>query len=291
MQSIGSNDTTITDYTENLRQDYFNALLYIVAFSIVAIIFSLITLAIYSNSIFKHFLPFFLTESILLFLLVMAEVIGFVLYLNPSSLKIKGSQEKHNIDNEYGTKAVTADNFSPFITYYNLLEQQLNKYACELIQSPQSIHKLQFFESLDILLRNEIINRKAYNLLNDLRRYRNALVHSLDIDKTVNPTIYKELEDMYELINDIYQNRNNENFHEKICKLYEYANTQGFNETEQNIIAYVSNNPTASISEISEHIGYSKASTTRKLKLLQESGLIQNQRIGKSNNWIVPNKN
>jgi predicted HTH transcriptional regulator len=160
-----------------------------------------------------------------------------------------------------------------------------------LIQSPQSIHKLQLFESLDILLGNEIINRKAYNLLNDLRRYRNALVHSLDIDKTVNPTIYKELEDMYELINDIYQNRNNENFHEKICKLYEYANTQGFNETEQNIIAYVSNNPTASISEISEHIGYSKASTTRKLKLLQESGLIQNQRIGKSNNWIVPNKN
>lgn len=288
IQSLGTTDDTITDYTDKLRYDYFHALMFIIAFSVIDIIFCLITLAIYKSDIFIWYLPFFMTESILLFLLIMEEVIRFALYLNPSSLKIKGSQEKQIIDNEYQTTGESQDNFSAFITYYNLLEQLLKKYACELIQNTQSAYKLQFFEVLDILLENKIINKDIYNSINELRKYRNALVHSLESDKTVNPKIYEKLQKIYNLIKDIYENRNDEKVKDqKINTLFHYSEECRTSELEQKLFSYLKDFPSASISEIAERLGYSKASIVYKLNLLQRSGLIRNNHLGKTNNWEV----
>ena len=62
------------------------------------------------------------------------------------------------------------------------LEKLLKDFACFLIESPNSTYKIQIFEALDVLLRNEIINRETYSIIDEFRRYRNALVHSLDTD-------------------------------------------------------------------------------------------------------------
>jgi uncharacterized protein YutE (UPF0331/DUF86 family) len=290
IHSVGLEDKSIAEYTEKLRYDYFNALVYIVIFSIVDIIFCIITLAIYSCALIV-LLSFFLTESILLFLLIMAEVIRFVLYLSPSTLKIKGSQEKHSIESEYNqnddSNSDIVYNYTTFITKYISLEQLISVFACELVQRTQDINKLQNSEALDILLQKGIINGKSYNLLNMLRRYRNALAHGFEGDKYVNPIINKRLEDMYRLINDIYVYRNSERFQEKINKLYEYTDKYGTNETQKKIIEYLNKHPQSSSSEISEHIGHSKATIVRNLKLLQESGLVKNVGAGKSNRWTT----
>ena len=216
MQSIGAADDTITEYTDKLRFDYFHSLIYIIIFSVIDIITCLIILAIYNeDNTFFLLLPFFLTEAILLFLFIMVEVIKFALYLNPASIKEKSMQVKHIIDDKYPSSNNTQTNFSDFITYYNILEQLLKEYACELIQSPQSAYKLNFFDILNILQQKEIINNNVYHLINNLRRYRNALVHSLNSDKSVNAVIYQELMDIYNLIRDIYKNRNNEKIKQK----------------------------------------------------------------------------
>lgn len=287
IQAIGASDDTITEYAENLRNDYFSALLYIIIFGISDIILCLITLAVYDD-IFSCCLPFFLTESILLFLLIMVEVLRFALYLNPFSIKNKGSQEKHILDSEHQSSAEYSTILGPFITYFNMLENVLKQYACDLIRSPQSIKRLQLSEALDILLSHEIIDRRAYDLIQELRRYRNALVHSFDDDKKVNPAIYEELEDIYKLIADIYESKDEkDNYQKKIRKLYEYTNTCVAKETETEIIAYLKEHPSATISEIAEGIGYSKESTICKLNRLQAKGLIQKRQIGKDSQWIV----
>lgn len=263
--------------------------LLVIVFSIIDIIFCLITLAIYdSDNALVFLLSFFLTETILFFLLVMVEVIRFVFYLNPALLKLKGSQEKQSIDKEYLSNTEFQDNFSPFVTFYNLLEHLLKEYACELVHSPQSIYKLQFFETLDILLENGIINGEAYILINELRTYRNALVHSLETDKTVNPMIYEELTRIYELIKALYESRNDENKKvQKIIELNNYTQNQMEKTLEHKLIKYLKECPFTSVSEIAGEFGYSKTFIMKKLKVMQDVGIIQSKRSGKINKWCV----
>ena len=156
----------------------------------------------------------------------MLFTINFVCYLNPSKIQEKGSIEKKEIEKGYSSSfSEKADTFSPFVTYYNLLEKLTKKFACNLINSEQAKFKIQLSEALDILLQHEIINRKIYYRINELRRDRNALVHSLDTDKTVDSVIYHDLENIYKLLQDMYDNYSNENLViESKQKLYEYSN-------------------------------------------------------------------
>lgn len=293
IQSIGATDDTITEYTESLRSDCFHSLIYIIIFSVIDIIFCLITLAIYNeDNAFFLLLTFFLTEAILLFLLIMTEVIKFALYLNPTSIKEKSMKEKYIIDNEYSSNKENKNSFSSFITYYNLLEELLKQYACELTCSPQSMHNLHIFDALNILQQNQIINGRAYYLINDLRRYRNALVHSPDIDKSVNTVIYNELKDIYTLIHDIYMFKDNNDIKlQKINKLYDYTNRNHNNELDQRLLSYLKKHPSASLSELSKTFNYTKSGILKKLKLLQESGLIQQQESNGRRKWYVNDTN
>lgn len=300
IQSTGTEDDSITEYTENLRNNYFKTLMYIIGYSILDIALCLITLSIY-NSRMKILLPCIMTETILLFLLIMFEVIWFALYLNPSAIKIQGSQEKRIIDSEYQRNTDYQDNdeiqdsFSSFVTKYNLLEHLVRQFACELIENLPLLPKLRFFEALDILRQHEIINLKAYSLINDLRRYRNALVHGLDSDKSVNPKIYNELKEIYDLLNDIhesYKNKGNlqeEDCAKKIENLYDYMNRHGIGALDKKMIEYLQNRSSASYADIANYMGFPRAYIISRLKLLQETGLIENQRIGKTNKWIVRN--
>ena len=93
-----------------------------------------------------------MTETVIIFVYIMIELIRFVCYLNPNTIKEKGSLDKDSIDAEYKTKTVESEpseNFSPFITDYNLLEKLLKDFACFLIEPPNSTYKIQIFEALD----------------------------------------------------------------------------------------------------------------------------------------------
>lgn len=291
MKSLAEEDTTITDYVEDIRQNYYISLMYIIILSIINIVFCLLVIATYDNNLLTV-TPFFMTESIIIFSFIMIELIKFVCYLNPNVIREKGSLDKDSIDAEYKDstdKNESSENFSPFITDYNLLEKLLRDFACYLIGSPNSTYKMQIFEALDVLLRNKIINRETYSIIDEFRRYRNALVHSLDADKSVNPSIYKKLNEIYTLLKSAYDLRieNNTDFEEKQRELMDYAQKHGYNEIDRKILEFLTTHSNASLREISEATNYSIAAIHRRIANLQTIGAITKIGTGRQSTWKV----
>lgn len=292
LKTLSETDTTITEYVEDTRHDYYISLMYIIILSTINIILCLIVLAVYDN-VFNLLAPFSMTETVIIFVYIMIELIRFVCYLNPNTIKEKGSLDKDSIDAEYKTKTVEgepSENFSPFITDYNLLEKLLKDFACFLIESPNSTYKIQIFEALDVLLRNEIINRETYSIIDEFRRYRNALVHSLDTDKSVNTSIYRKLNDVYILLKSIYNARisgNDDEFKQKQHELMSYSKTHGYNEIDRKIIDFILTHPNTSLREISEYTNYTSESIRRRISNLQKIGAISKIGEGKQTRWQV----
>lgn len=293
IKTMGEEDTTLTDYTDELRQEYFFSLLCIIISSTINILFCLIVLSIYNNNYLYPWLDFFMTETVTIFIFIMLFTINFVCYLNPSKIQKKGSAEKKEVEKEYSSpSSEKSDTFSPFVTYYNLLERLIKKYACDLIDNKQAIFKIQIFEALDILLRYKIINRQIYNRINELRRYRNALVHSLDNDKTVDSIIYHDLEKIYFLLKDIYDNQSDEKlFSDNKEKLYEYSHTLGYGNIENQILEFLSDHHTASTTELAKHLNISRTYTTKKLQDLQKLNLIEKSTLGRQIKWKLNDSN
>ena len=151
-------------------------------------------------------------------------------------------------------------------------------------------YKIQIFEALDVLLRNEIINRETYSIIDEFRRYRNALVHSLDTDKSVNTSIYRKLNDVYILLKSIYDARisgNDDEFKQKQHELMSYSKTHGYNEIDRKIIDFILTHPNTSLREISEYTNYTSESIHRRISNLQKIGAISKIGEGKQTRWQV----
>ena len=61
-----------------------------------------------------------MTETVIIFVYIMIELIRFVCYLNPNTIKEKGSLDKDSIDTEYKTKTVESGECKIFCV--NLLD-------------------------------------------------------------------------------------------------------------------------------------------------------------------------
>lgn len=271
----GEEDSTVTDYTEELRCEYFSSLILIIIFSVIDILFCLVVLSIY-NDYSYNVLLIFLNETIIIFAFIMMFTIRFVYYLNPLKLRQKGSDEKEEIERDYYKSTMEQNNkFSPFVTYYNLLEKLIKTYACELIDNLDNVYKMQIYEALDILLQREIINREIYNRINELRRYRNALVHSFDTDKAVESSIFSDLEQIYTKLKNVYDNRESTNlYNESKKELFKYSHEIGYGNIENSILKYLSTQ-TASLKEIADYLGITHTLVARKLQNLQRLDLIE----------------
>lgn len=68
LKTLSEADTTITEYVEDTRQDYYISLMYIIILSTINIILCLIVLAVYDN-VFNLLAPFFMTETVIIFCL------------------------------------------------------------------------------------------------------------------------------------------------------------------------------------------------------------------------------
>lgn len=296
MKSLSETDTTVTEYIEDVRRDYYVSLMHIIILSAINIILCLTVIAIYDNK-FYIFSSFFMTESIIVFIFIMIELIRFVCYLNPKVINEKGSLDKDSIDAEYNRTTVnneSIENFSPFITDYNLLERLIKDFACYLIESPDSGHKIQIFDSLNILLRYEIINREIYSIIDEFRRYRNALVHSLDTDKSVNPSIYQKLVTIHKLLKSVYDTKisgNDKEFDAKRSELISYGESHGYNEIDYKILNYLTTHPNASLNDLSGYTNYSASAIRHRIATLQRLGAISRMGEGKQTKWKVNTNN
>lgn len=295
--TIAETDETVADYVNDIRPNHFRSLQYIIIFSISSIILCLLVIATYDNA-YRILTPFFMTETMIVFTITMCELFRFIHFLNPKTIEKMGTNEKMSIDTEYINKdASTTVNvlagFSPFITNYNILEKLIKDFACELIDSPSSAYKLQIFDSLSILLENGVIFPETYSIIDEFRRYRNALVHSSDSDKSVNPLIHQKLNTIYKLLKSIYDARKTKNDQEiqtNINKLKEYSKAHGYNEFDRKILDYLASHSYASLNEIAEDINYAIPSIRHRMVSLQKIGVVIKIGQGKQTKWqINPN--
>lgn len=294
LKEVGSKDERLADSVEILRHKYFNNIISLSFMCAITIISCLFTLSLY-DEISSKTIPIILNQSTLL---CIGSIILFLYFgcslLNPNALSNLSKEELKNIEKEYG--GIDKD-FKPFVAYYNRLESLIIGYATELMNQELKLtvsykyvdykkRHIQIIQALEILGMKEIINRNIYKKVDELRRYRNALVHSLD-DEKVNPIIFEELKSLYQKLYDVYQNKDNEElWNQKRLELYQYGEQITLSEMDKKILEMIERDSNVTLGEIANNLEISKATVSRKINLL-----LENKRIEKSKDgYFIKNK-
>ena len=275
LKAEGDSDEGIKESLDILRKRYFDNIILLSVLCATTIFSCLLVLGCF-EVISDKIIPIFLNQSVLL---CMVSIILFLTFgcslLNPKALSNLNSKALSEVNNEY----TEADlQLRPFIEFYNRLESLIFTYAMELAEKDwgRGINyynkgrqmRMKIFQALDILSMYEIINENIYTKIDELRRYRNALVHSTDEIK-VNSAIFSDLQEMYKKINEIYVNRDNEELKkEKINELYEYGKKVSLNERDKKILQLIYNHSDITLKEMSLELSCSRANISRKISEL-----------------------
>lgn len=295
LKEVGSKDDQSADSIEKLRHKYFNNIIVLsimCGMTIISCLFTLSTYAELSNKI----IPILLNQSTLL---SVGSIILFLYFgctlLNPNALSNLSKEELKSINKEYGDED---KDFKPFVAYYNRLEALIIGYATELMNQELKLTKsyqymsngkkqIHIIQALEILNMKEIINRDILIKIDELRRYRNALVHSLDEQK-VNPAIFEELKTIYEKLYEIYQSKDdNELWRETIRNLYNYAEKIKLSELDRKILDTIERDPNITVVKIANNLEISRTLASRKLKMLLNNQFIEE---GKDGYIVLKNK-
>lgn len=292
LKEFGEKNKKSSELVDILRKKHF---LNFVILSIVSgfSIFLNISLIILFRFLNSRFFSFLLNQTIFMSLLSIFLIFLFgSLILNPNSLNYIGEKEKEEIELDYlilKDGKVSSDNFTEFILYYNKLEMVINRIAEKLLKSKggYSLKIRGILDALDVLNSQQIINKDILDAVNELRKYRNALVHSIN-NQTVNTQILKESKELHDKLELVLNNfDNNEERTKAIFDLYRFSTTIRTTPAEKAIINTIISNPIISISEIAAKLGVSKSYIARKLEELTQKEFIYN----KEGKWIVVNFN
>lgn len=280
-----SSDNSAAEYIEEIQKEQFAAFAGITFLSLADLILCFLVLSSYRKYI--CFASWLMNESIIIFLAIITETIVFTKYLNPEGIKKLGSQDKA-IYNDQSFSDESSLSLSQFITYYNLLEKIMKDYACELIDTPKSSYKITMTDGLNILIEHEIISSQTANVINELRHYRNAVVHSLDNDKSISTQMYSRIKNLYSYFDTIYTNRSkSQQFITAKQNLQKYVESLPLSNVETEILEYLKSNPNSTLQEISKHIGYTNRTTLNKLLYLLEAGQISRYGTGYKTTWKI----
>ena len=137
--------------------------------------------------------PSILNESVLLFFIGLIAILTFgAMLLDPQKLDKEIEKMKKNAERYYQTSKDSASgDFRDFLRIYNQLEQLLVNFAevymnDEISQTSYNSYisnrRPQIIQILKMLSSKQIIPLSLQNELNELRMYRNALVHGVDFE-------------------------------------------------------------------------------------------------------------
>ncbi len=201
-----NNEDTYYDAKKSLLKHDFYVLVCVAICCCIALIICIIGISSINTT--GAPLPFIINQSGLMFFVTISSIIVFgVVLLDPSKIDKEISWLKFKADQYYdATKSSKGGDFSEFLKKYNLLTDLINTFASELFDSVDSNAKWskpQIIQSLNILSRNEIINRAKFNEINELRMYRNGLVHGTDFAIPV--TAVRRVSDIYSALNDVHE--------------------------------------------------------------------------------------
>lgn len=174
---------------------------------------------------------FVINESVLLFSIGLISILTFgVILLDPQKLDKEIAKMKKSADEYYGVaeNSMPGD-FVDFLRTYNLLENTIFALAEELtkfknISYTDKGYKPQIIQSLRILTLNGIITKTMSQEINELRMYRNSLVHGIDFDVTQAACthikeIYEALKNVLDAL--IQDGKDSEKYNAAIARLHE----------------------------------------------------------------------
>ncbi len=192
-------DESSVELKIEVRNNQFIALCLLTVVSILVIILSLICMCIYPND--GRMFDFLSNETVILFLIVVVILIKFILCLSPSALANESNKVKKEIEGEYDN-VTQADKLGDFIICFSKMENIIKSTACLLEKKEHGYvdTKMTLVNATDILFWNKVIDAKVKKIINDIRIYRNALIHGNDTNKEVNLEIYIKLKKLCDLL-------------------------------------------------------------------------------------------
>lgn len=224
-------DETYIDHITILKKGYFLDIFYSGVMSGTAIILSLICIASYREINVEDLnIELIFNLSIIFTIYSMFTIISFSWkVLNPNkintiSIKMKKKIEKEKMKIEYSNefhKVCYKENldenknlYSDFMIIYNNLEKTVHEFADKLTNVYSDYVRInnttikdrrpRIATSIKVLEKNSIIGSDDTERLNNLRRYRNALIHGDDFK--VDEELFKTLSDVYSHIEAKYKN-------------------------------------------------------------------------------------
>lgn len=193
-------DDTLYDATTAILNRYFHILI------LLAITCGLIILLCMIGIIGLHnwmiIYPFVINESLSLFLIGITAILSFgTMLLDPGKLDKEVKKMKRSAEKYYQSAASTSGDFREFLKTYNLLEHVIIDFAQECIKDQNSYqynYKPQIIQSLKVLELNKIVNGPLLNEINELRMYRNGLVHGVDFN--VSKEVCNRISEIYDTL-------------------------------------------------------------------------------------------
>lgn len=280
-KKIGDNDESSFDYVNQIRNDNFANLISISVLSVGSILLSILVLSVYRYR-YLEIVIFFMLESIGIFIQLLVKIFIFITNANPNNIAIEKEKEKEQFDAEYSTNTITEEqSLASFITNYNILEENIKNYARKQYSGKNDDIRLQFRDALNILKDLNIISQKSYVQINELRLYRNSLVHSIEEDKAVNPVLFRILKKISDLFSTLINSSEGDECEKAKEELEKYVSSLPENIDEE-LLYFLSEHPSVTIREIANALNITVASASRKLQKLIAYGYVKKQDKGKN---------
>lgn len=283
LQSQAQNNEDAEESLKIIRKEYHDNIVALSILCAFTIISCLITLGCFED-ISESIVSMLLNQSSILCVGSIVLILSFgCSLLNPNSLSKLNSRALNDVHNEYKEENLK---YEPFVEVYNKLQYLLITYALELERKDfdNSIgenniqqREMHINQALKILQMNNIIDKNIYVKINELRRYRNALVHSGEHEK-VSLEIYDNLQEIYNLILAIYEQRDSDD--ESVKKkeeLNELGKRLSKDQKEKAILDLINKNANITLKELSDELAYTPVTIKRIVHEMCNKGRLVNE--------------
>lgn len=183
--------------------------------------------------------PFVINQGVILFIVLTISILAFgIVLLDPNKLDKEVKRLKNDAEKHYKSGASEEGDFREFLKTYNLLEHLIINFAEACLSENKRFlydYKPQIIQSLKVLTKSDVIDYILINEINELRMYRNALVHGIDF--SIAQEVCNRIQKIYETLNnafEIYQEkgRDSEGWKDAKQKIYELSEQEAVSKTD-----------------------------------------------------------
>lgn len=230
-------DDTLYDATMSILDRYFRNLNWIGIMCGVVILLCVFGIIDMHNCLIIY--PFVINQGVTLFIVLTISILAFgIALLDPNKLDKEVKRLKNDAEKYYKSGASEEGDFREFLKTYNLLEHLIINFAEACLSENKRFlydYKPQIIQSLKVLTKSDIIDYILINEINELRMYRNALVHGIDF--SIAQEVCNRIQKIYDTLNnafEIYQEKGRDSAEWKDAKqkIYELSEQEKVSKTD-----------------------------------------------------------